>query len=409
MAGITVKDNLPVAFGEKDKVFATYPWKQPDISYHPDREKWEQRTAKRRADDPSLTSTPLPDGFPKKLVSPLVWEGNDWKSEAQWVYNLTPQDLEEIDSAVRHFHGLGLHFGYISPETFPLPTLGPVLKDLARELHDGRGFFVLRTIPVDSYSKADNVLIYTGVSSYVAGTRALQDKNGGVLSHIKDLSQLHKKGAIGGPAYTTDKQVFHTDFGSDIVSLFALQIAAEGGVSRISSSWRIYNELAENRPDLIQTLSQPWAVDEFGRDPPFTERPLLYYVDSKIIIQYARRYFTGFQGLPRSKDIPPITEAQAEALDALHFLAQRFSLGLNFQKGDIQFINNLSIFHARDGFTDSPDKTRHLLRLWQRNEELAWKLPESLKPLWKQTFDVTPEGQTFAIDPVIRDAAKGKN
>lgn len=164
----------------------------------------------------------------------------------------------------------------------------------------------------------------------------------------------------------------------------------------------------------------------FGRDPPVTYRPLLYYLDSKIIIQYARRYFTGFQHLPRSKDIPPITEAQAEALDALHFLGKRFSLGLNFQQGDIQYINNLSIFHARDGFTDSPRKTydflsyfrfipnrysyssRHLLRFWLRNEELAWTLPESLKPLWKQTFNVNPEEQTFAIEPVMRDAVKAK-
>jgi hypothetical protein len=159
--------------------------------------------------------------------------------------------------------GLGLHFGHISPETFPLPTLGPVLRDLARELHSGRGFFVLRTIPVDSYSRADNILIYAGVSSYVGETRGLQDKNGGVLSHIKDLSQLYSKGAIGGPAYTTDKQVFHTDQGADIVSLFALEIAAEGGVSRISSSWRVYNDLAENRPDLVQVLAKPWIVDEF--------------------------------------------------------------------------------------------------------------------------------------------------
>lgn len=89
-----------------------------------------------------------------------------------------------------------------------------------------------------------------------------------------------------------------------------------------------------------------------------TWRPLLYYLDSKIIIQYARRYFTGFHwGLPRNKNIPPITEAQAEALDALHFLAEKYSLALNFQQGDIQYINNLSIFHARDGFKDSPSKT----------------------------------------------------
>lgn len=144
-----------------------------------------------------------------------------------------------------------------------MPTLGPVLLELAKELHSGRGFFVIRTIPVDSYSRYDNVLIYVGISSYIGGTRGLQDKNGGVLSHIKDLSNSAQlKGTIGGPAYTTDKQVFHTDLGSDIVSLFALEVAAEGGVSRISSSWRVYNELAKTRPDLIETLAKPWAVDE---------------------------------------------------------------------------------------------------------------------------------------------------
>ncbi|RDB26162.1 hypothetical protein Hypma_006209 [Hypsizygus marmoreus] len=379
---------------------------QPDITYHPDREKWHARTARRLAEDPSLPSTPLPEGFPKKLDSPLVWEGKDWQDEKQWVHELSADELKEIDDAVHHFHGLNLHLGHVSRETFPLPTLGLVLLELAKELHQGRGFFVLRTIPVASYSHFDNVLIYAGVSSYIAPDRGLQDKNGGVLSHIKDLTASQAPGTIGGPAYTTDKQVFHTDHGSDIVSLFALETAAEGGVSRISSSWRVYNELAEHRPDLIKTLSEPWAVDEWGANPPFTLRPLLYYLDSKIVIQYARRYFTGFLGLPRSKDIPPITEAQAEALDTLHFLAEKFSLGLNFQKGDIQYINNLAIFHARDGFRDEGERTRHLLRFWLRNEELGWTIPEPLQPLWRRTFDVTPKVQTFAIEPVVRAAVK---
>jgi alpha-ketoglutarate-dependent taurine dioxygenase len=46
----------------------------------------------------------------------------------------------------------------------------------------------------------------------------------------------------------------------------------------------------------------------------------------------------------------------------LHFLAEGFSLGLNFQKGDIQYINNLSIFHARDGFRDD-EKQRYGVEL----------------------------------------------
>lgn len=95
---------------------------------------------------------------------------------------------------------------------------------------------------------------------------------------------------------------------------------------------------------------------------PYTSRPLLFHTPAspttpeQVVIQYARRSFTGFLNLPRSKDIPPITEAQAEALDMLHFLAEKFSLTLDFQKGDVQYVNNLSIFHARDGFVDEPGR-----------------------------------------------------
>lgn len=78
--------------------------KQPDITYQPDRDKWQARTARRLAENPSLLSTPLPEGFPKKLDSPLVWEGKDWQSEKQWVYELNADELKEIDDAARHFH-----------------------------------------------------------------------------------------------------------------------------------------------------------------------------------------------------------------------------------------------------------------------------------------------------------------
>ncbi|CAG8956427.1 hypothetical protein HYFRA_00003810 [Hymenoscyphus fraxineus] len=72
--------------------------------------------------------------------------------------------------------------------------------------------------------------------------------------------------------------------------------------------------------------------------------------------QYSRRYFVGFGALPRSDNIPPITEAQAEALDTLRFLGERFPLNTDFQKGDAQYINNLAIFHSGDAFVDTKKK-----------------------------------------------------
>ena len=127
-----------------------------------------------------------------------------------------------------------------------------------------------------------------------------------------------------------------------------------------------------------------------------------------MIIQYARRTFTGFQGLPRSASIPPITEAQAEALDTLHFLAEKHALGLDFKKGDIQFANNLSIFHARDGFTNTADRQRHLVRLWLRDPELAWKTPDALVDRWDKVYkDVQEEKQVFPLEPYIRSSSLG--
>lgn len=75
-----------------------------------------------------------------------------------------------------------------------------------------------------------------------------------MLAHIKDLTRTDQACNIGGPGSTADKQVFHTDAG-DIVSLFCLETAAEGGESQISSSWLVYNILAKERPDLIWTLA----------------------------------------------------------------------------------------------------------------------------------------------------------
>lgn len=72
-----------------------------------------------------------------------------------------------VDSIINaaHHPGLAKPMGYVNRETFPLPKLGPVLYDLAKELYSGRGFFVLRTIPVDDYTLAQLAIIYTGISS----------------------------------------------------------------------------------------------------------------------------------------------------------------------------------------------------------------------------------------------------
>jgi hypothetical protein len=167
---------------------------------------------------------------------------------------------------------LKLSSGYITQETFPLPNLHAELRRLSDELHFGHGFFVLRGLDVDKYTREENIIIFTGLSSHIGSIRGRQDayldgkRADVVIGHIKDVrSELgndknKSQIKIGTPAYTADKQVFHTDSG-DVVSLFALSTAAEGGASRLASTWRVYNELAATRPDLIHTLSGDWEAE----------------------------------------------------------------------------------------------------------------------------------------------------
>ncbi|KAJ5664133.1 hypothetical protein N7507_004864 [Penicillium longicatenatum] len=383
---------------------------QPDIQYHPDWAKYQARSRQRKKIETLQTS--LPAGFPQRLVSPLVWDGKGIEKHDDWIYQLSDAQLDEIDAALVSFKAIRKPLGYLNELNFPLPTLRPILRGLSNELHNGRGFFVLRGLRIDSHSREDNVTIYTGVSSHIGSIRGrqqdtrLQDGTSPMISHIKDITGITEKGKIGAPSNTADKQVFHTDAG-DIISLLCLSPAAGAGESYLSSSWNVYNTLAKERPDLIHTLSQDWPVDGFNNpQKPYTLRPLLYHqpatesTPERILIQYARRYFTGFLAQPRSADIPPITEAQAEALDALHFLAEEHSAALDFQKGDVQYVNNLSIFHARNGFKDAPGKERHLLRLWLRDPENAWKTPEPLQHRWDTLFkNVTEDEQAFPLNP----------
>lgn len=74
---------------------------QPDIQYHPDYEKYQARTLRRKQSEDLQTT--LPDGFPPQLDSPLVWEGKDIEKRDDWIYHLSDAQLDEIDAALAHF------------------------------------------------------------------------------------------------------------------------------------------------------------------------------------------------------------------------------------------------------------------------------------------------------------------
>ncbi|KXH40623.1 TfdA family Taurine catabolism dioxygenase TauD [Colletotrichum salicis] len=233
---------------------------QPDIGYAPNHDSFVART-KLRQELETLEKS-LPVGFPQKLESKLVWDGNTLAEHYDWNYILTDADKKEVDDALGYFKSLRQSLGDINQETFPLPHLHETLREISHEIHNGHGFKVILGAPVTKYTREGNIIIYAGVCSHVASIRGRQDNQfrgepaDVVLAHIKDVTKIVDPHKIGAPAYTTEKQVFHTDLG-DAIALLALGEAAEGGQSYLSTSWHFYNELAMTRPDLIRTLAEP--------------------------------------------------------------------------------------------------------------------------------------------------------
>jgi hypothetical protein len=82
---------------------------------------------------------------------------------------------------------------------------------------------------------------------------------------------------------------------------------------------------------------------------------------------------------PRNK----LTALQIEALDLLAEMATEFSISFHFRPGDMQFLNNHVIYHARTAYQDDDGPRKRLLhRLWLSMPN-SRALPKDHVVLWR--------------------------
>ncbi|EOO02443.1 putative taurine catabolism dioxygenase protein [Phaeoacremonium minimum UCRPA7] len=148
---------------------------------------------------------PLPLGMPSHLSHALAWSGADFIHEANYIYLLTEANLAEISTALAYFKGLELDGDLVSRENFPLPALGVTLDSLSREVHDGRGFCVVRGIDPHKYTVEDLTLIYLGVQAYIADQRGRQDSRGNMLDSrlVMNFGRAALLGSVNHPRKPT--------------------------------------------------------------------------------------------------------------------------------------------------------------------------------------------------------------
>lgn len=307
---------------------------------------------------------PLPPG---PVGGPAAWYGKDMHRTRDWVMELSHADRGEIDAAIKVFRASGTGLEEIHPGSFPLPSLQARLAAVAEQLLDGRGFVLIRGVPVERYSREEAAIAYMGLCSYLGKPRS-QNAAGHLLGHVKDLGV-----DVTDPRvryYQTNRKLqYHTD-SVDVVGLLCLKTAKSGGESFIVSSITCHNEILRRRPDLHPLLFQPFPTDRRGEIPegmlPWFDMPVFHWHAGKLSAILTREYIESAQ--KNFPEVRRLTAAEREALDLLDQLTNdpEIHLSMEFRPGDIQLLHNHQILHSRGDFENwpEPERHRHLLRLW---------------------------------------------
>jgi hypothetical protein len=341
------------------------------------------------------------------LPGPWAWHGDDLKSSKSWVHALGNDERAELDDAVAGLTAVGTHAPQpVDKSDFPLPTLGPRLAAMGRELEEGCGVARISGLPVGAYDDRTLRILWFGIGSHL-GTPVFQNTEGELMHAICDEGP--DVGVRYGEVETDDGHGtflssraramsnrllrFHTDR-CDVVGLLCVRRARSGGVSRIASSVAVYNEMLRRHPDLVERLFAPYHRSRFGEETGSNGAtyalPVFGIRDGKFTSHYSRTYIESAQLLP---DVPSMDAAQWQALDVLHAIAEELCVEMVLEPGDIQFLNSHVTYHARTGFEDDP-RPRHrrlLYRLWL-STPASRALPEGHEVLWRNIAAGAPRG-----------------
>jgi TfdA family taurine catabolism dioxygenase TauD len=300
------------------------------------------------------------------LRGPAAWRGVDLVGRSDWTVTLDAREIAELDALRERLRRHGRTVESLRREHVDLPVLGLAIASWRRELQDGRGFLVIRGLPVERWGDDDAALVYWALG-LALGRPGAQNAEGDLLGHVRDTGAdatdpfVRRYRTAGDIAY-------HCDL-ADAVGLLCLRAARAGGASRLVSSVTVYNELARRRPDLVARLFEPFCLDRRNEQkdggPGWVPVIPCRFANGKLRTFYHSDYF---RSATRHEDVPGFTAAEQELLDLYEAIAAEpeLRLDMQFAAGDIQLVSNHVILHARTAYEDAPESAhqRHLLRLW---------------------------------------------
>jgi hypothetical protein len=297
------------------------------------------------------------------ITAPAAWTNRSIGGKAGLTHHLTPAQLAAFDVVLARTRQMKPQ--QTTSTDFDHPQIVALTDWLSETIRHGRGAVLLSGSSRATHSEEDMERIYWGVGIRL-GEPAVQSMLGDRLGHVQ-----HVKDDPVARGYRSNEELTpHTD-SYRIVGLMCLQRAESGGLSRIVSSLAVHNEILATRPDLLEPLYEGYhyaiAEAQFSEKPVTDFKiPVFCCIDGMVSCNYVRSFMQRAAKL-RGETLPAKLQ---EALDYFSMISQRDDIGIEFmlEPGEMLIWHNFQMLHARQAYQDSPEHTRHLLRLWLKVE-----------------------------------------
>jgi alpha-ketoglutarate-dependent taurine dioxygenase len=298
---------------------------------------------------------------------PMMWRRDSFAGAADYTIELTADDRGELKATVAAARASGrlTPAWQLTTADFPFGGLAARLRQGYEAVRAGRGFVVLRGLPVDDLSLDEFIAAVWGVGTGF-GHALSQNAQGELVGHVIDATSQEKTPRM----FRSNLELRpHTDW-TAMLSLACWRSAPEGGVSYLVSAVTIHDQIKRQAPHLLEPLYHGFHYHRLGEEGEGEEQVTPYRVpvfairNGQLSCRYQR---AGLAAGHRELGIA-LSDRDIEALDMFDTVARapENRLAFRLERGEMVVINNYTVLHARTKFSAAPEpgEQRHLVRLW---------------------------------------------
>jgi alpha-ketoglutarate-dependent taurine dioxygenase len=236
------------------------------------------------------------------------------------------------------------------------------MEQVALSVKQGAGLAFVSGLPAAAFSTDALRMIFWGLSAQL-GKALSQSGRGDRLGEVQARPDAER-------GYLNDAELdFHCDL-SEIFGLFCVQDARQGGENLFVSMLRAREILAREHPDFLQILERGFRLDRSPDSQQFETEPITPGPVPLFSVHLGLRscWLTTVERATRTAQAlgTALAEEEHAALACLAGILRREDMILKttLRPGDMVFVNNYEVVHARSSFVQYEDRPRHLLRIW---------------------------------------------